>query len=90
MVGSEFGDMSNAGHELTGFDVEVIRELVDERYLFDCTVIQLTPDLWAIHGPIPVGGESILAEFASKELAEVALHMLWDAERRRTTEEHGH
>jgi hypothetical protein len=82
--------MKNTGHELTDFDVEVVKELVDERYLFDCNVIRLTDNIWAIHGPIAVGGESILAEFATREDAELALQMLSEAEKRHDVETREH
>ena len=68
--------------ELKSADLSAVDELIDEHYPFDCDVIPLGSNTWAIHGPVPFGGESILAEFARKEDALVALELLAAAEKR--------
>jgi len=79
---------SGARHELSRSDLQTVRALIDVRYEFDRDVIPINENTWAIHGPIPVDGEVILAEFRTKEDAEVALELLSAAEQR-TRECHG-
>jgi hypothetical protein len=62
--------------EQAGPDLGVVQELIDEHLPFDCNVIPVAPNTWATHGSIPVGGESILAEFGNKAEAEAALVLL--------------
>ncbi len=54
----------------------VVAELIDEHVRFDCNLIQLDAQTWAIHGSIAVDGESILAEFSTQAEAEAALEEL--------------
>ena len=72
--------MTNQTHEQAGIDLGVIQELADEHFPFDCSLIEIDPHTWAIHGSIPVGGEAILAEFASQADAQAALSLLSAAE----------
>ena len=51
-------------------------ELIDEHFDFDCNLVQVDAQTWAIHGSIAVDGEVILAEFTAGEAAEVALERL--------------
>jgi hypothetical protein len=74
--------------ELKAADRLLVEELIDEHFPFDCDVIPIDSQTWAIHGSIPVGGEVILAEFNKKEDAEVALELLSAAERQANSEEH--
>jgi hypothetical protein len=62
--------------------LEVVQALIDEHYPYDCDVIAINENTWAIHGPIPVDGEVILAEFETKEDAELALELLSVAQAR--------
>jgi len=64
-----------------GLDLGVIQELIDEHLPFDCNLIEIDPHTWAIHGSIPVGGESILAEFGNESDAAAALTLLASAEK---------
>jgi hypothetical protein len=73
------GDMRN---ELSLSDRQVVEALIDEHYPFDCDVIPINENTWAIHGPVPFAGEAILAEFSNKSDAEVALELLSAAEAR--------
>jgi len=63
-----------------GFDRQDIQALIDEHFPFDCNIIPVAPNTWAIHGSIPVGGEAILAEFGNEADAEAALALLSAAE----------
>jgi hypothetical protein len=74
-VGAEVRGMTEA-------DLQTVEALIDVQFPFDCDVIPIDSHTWAIHGPIPVGGESILAEFARREDAESALRLLRAAELR--------
>jgi hypothetical protein len=68
--------------EQAGPELGVIQYVIDEHFPFDCNLIEIDPHTWAIHGSIPVGGETILAEFGTKHDAETALEMLSAAEQR--------
>jgi hypothetical protein len=57
-------------------ELAIVAELIDEHVGFDCTLIQLDAQTWAIHGSIAVDGESILAEFSTQAEAEAALEQL--------------
>jgi hypothetical protein len=74
--------MSGERRELKASDRESVEEIIDEHFPFDCDIIPVDGHTWAIHGSIPVDGESILAEFSSEEDAEVALELLSEAEER--------
>ncbi len=54
----------------------VVAELIDEHFDFDCNLVQVDAQTWAITGSIAVDGEVILAEFSSRNEAEVALEQL--------------
>jgi hypothetical protein len=79
---------ADAQHELRASDMQVVQALIDVQYPYDCDVIPINDNTWAIHGPIPVEGEMILAEFSTKEEAELALQLLAAAQQR-TGESHG-
>ena len=68
-------------HDQAWSDRTAVQELIDEHLPFDCNVIEIAPRTWAIHGPVPYAGESILAEFGSRADAEAALAVLAAAER---------
>jgi hypothetical protein len=70
--------------DLKATDMRMVEALIDEHFPFDRDVIRIESDTWAIHGPIPVNGNVILAEFETREDAEVALELLWTAEQRTT------
>ena len=74
--------------ELSRSDQQVVEALIDEHYVFDRDIIPIDDRTWAIHGPIPVEGEVILAEFSTQDDAQVALELLSAAEQR-TRECHG-
>jgi hypothetical protein len=61
-------------------ELEIIEVLIDEHVRFDCNLIQIDAQTWAIHGSIAVDGEVILAEFSNKGDAETALERLSAAE----------
>ena len=63
-----------------GLDLKVLQDLIDENFPFDCDLIEIDPHTWAIHGSIPVAGESILAEFGNRADGEAALELLAAAE----------
>jgi hypothetical protein len=67
-------------------DLRTVEALIDEHFPFDCDVIAIDAQTWAIHGSIPVDGDVILAEFERKEDAQVALELLSAAERRNRQE----
>ena len=54
----------------------IVAELVDEHVGFECNLVQIDAQTWAIHGTIAVDGEVILAEFSSREVAQAALERL--------------
>ena len=72
--------LTDADSRLRPTQLQVVEELVDDRYPFDCDVIEIDENTWAIHGPVPFDGEQILAEFRTKEDAEAALEILAAAE----------
>ena len=74
-----------ARHTLQPGDLQELEALIDEHFPFDCNVIPIDAQTWAIHGTIPVGGDTILAEYTSEEEAKAALVLLWAAEQRVTT-----
>jgi len=47
-------------------------------------VVQIAASTWAIHGPIAVDGEVIMAAFNSRDAADAAIDELWSAEKRTT------
>jgi hypothetical protein len=71
----------DGSRRLTVSDLRAIQELIAEHLPFDCNLVPIDAHTWAIHGSIPVAGQAILAEFASREDAELALEMLVTAQR---------
>lgn len=69
-----------ARHTLRPADLADLEALIEEHFPFDCNVIPVDAHTWAVHGSIPVGGDTILAEFATEEEAKAALVLLWAAE----------
>lgn len=63
-------------------ELQDLETLIDEHFPFDCNVIQIDPRTWAIHGTIPVGGDTLLAEYTTEEAARAALVLLRAAEQR--------
>jgi hypothetical protein len=63
-------------HELTPAARRVVQELADEHLKAWCVVAPVDERTWAIIGTIPYEGELILAEFESREVAELALEEL--------------
>jgi hypothetical protein len=63
-------------HELTPAAHRVIRELADEHLHAWCVVAPIDERTWAIVGTLAYEGEVILAEFDTREVAELALQEL--------------
>ena len=63
-------------HELTPAAERVIRELADEPLHAWCVVAPIDERTWAIVGTLAYEGEVILAEFDTREVAELALREL--------------
>ena len=63
-------------HELTPAAHRVIRELADEHLKAWCVVTPVDERTWAIVGTLAYEGEVILAEFDTREIAELALEEL--------------
>ena len=63
-------------HELTPAAERVIRELADEHLHAWCVVAPVDQRTWAIVGTLAYEGEVILAEFDTREVAELALREL--------------
>jgi hypothetical protein len=63
-------------HELTPAAHRVVEELADEHLKAWCVVTPIDERTWAIVGTLAYEGEVILAEFDSREVAEVALEEL--------------
>jgi hypothetical protein len=71
-------------HERTGDDVvEFLAGLVAEGVDVDGQALPVAPDLWAVHGALVYGGDSLLAEFGTIEDARSALERIADPERRK-------
>ncbi len=69
-------------HERSGDDVvEFLSELVAEGVDVDGQALPVAPDLWAVHGALVYGGDSLLAEFATVEDARSALERIADPKR---------
>lgn len=62
--------------ELTPAAHRVIQELADEHLKAWCVVSPVDQRTWAIVGTLAYEGEVILAEFDSREVAELALEEL--------------
>jgi hypothetical protein len=63
-------------YELTPAAHRVIRELADEHLHAWCVVAPIDERTWAIVGTLAYEGEVILAEFDTREVAQLALHEL--------------
>jgi hypothetical protein len=63
-------------HELTPAAHRVIQELADEHLHAWCVVAPIDARTWAIVGTLAYEGEVILAEFDTRDVAELALHEL--------------
>jgi hypothetical protein len=63
-------------HELPPAAERVVQELVDEHLQAWCELIPIDEHTWAIRGSIAYEGEVILAEFDSRDDAELALEEL--------------
>jgi hypothetical protein len=66
--------------EETDPEQRIIEELIDEHVRFDCDLVRIDDQTWAIHGSIAVDGEVILAEFTTQDDAQSALEQLSNAE----------
>jgi hypothetical protein len=64
---------------------DFLRALLGSNAAIAGDVVQLGHQTWAIHGSIPVDGEVILAEYASRDDATAALAMLAPSETVRST-----
>jgi hypothetical protein len=63
-------------------DSRIIEQLIDEHAQFDCDIVAVDAETWAIHGSIAVSGDVILAEFSDESAAKAALERLSAAEDR--------
>ena len=66
--------------ELPASAVLIMQELLDERRDAWCDLVPVDQRTWAIRGSIAYEGEVILAEFDTREIAELALEWLVTAE----------
>jgi hypothetical protein len=66
--------------ELPASAVLILQELLEERREAWCSVVLIDQRTWAIRGSIAYEGEVILAEFDTREVAELALEWLVTAE----------
>ena len=73
MLNNELGEQSNAHQQIIDYLIQVHARVARD-------VVQIAPSTWAIHGPIAVDGEVIMAEFNSRAAADVAIDQLWFAE----------
>ena len=62
--------------DLTPAEQRVVQELVDEHLQAWCELVLIDEHTWAIRGSIAYEGAVILAEFDSREDAELALQEL--------------
>jgi len=65
---------------------QVIEDLIHVHARVARDVVEIAPSTWAIHGPIAVDGEVIMAAFSSRAAADVAIDQLWSAEHGTTTD----
>jgi hypothetical protein len=66
--------------ELPASAVLIVQELLDERREAWCQLVLVDQRTWAIRGSIAYEGDVILAEFDTREIAELALECLVTAE----------
>jgi hypothetical protein len=77
VMSNELGEQSNAHRQIIEYLIQVHAHVARD-------VVQIAPTTWAIHGPIAVDGEVIMAAFESRDAADVAIDQLWSAEQRTT------
>lgn len=59
---------------------QIVQALIDEHVHVSCDLVAIDEQTWAIHGPIAVDGEVIVAEFDNQADAVSALEQLSAAE----------
>lgn len=74
-MNNEVGEQSNA-------DQQIVEGLIQVHARVARDVVQIAASTWAIHGPIAVDGEVIMAAFNSRDAADAAIDELWSAEKR--------
>jgi hypothetical protein len=62
-------------------DQQIIEGLIQMHARVARDIVQIAASAWAIHGPIAVDGEVIMAQFNSRDAADAAINQLWSAER---------
>ena len=67
------------GEQSTAYQ-QIVEGLIQVHARVARDVVQIAASTWAIHGPIAVDGEVIMAEFNSRDAADVAIDQLWSAE----------
>jgi hypothetical protein len=72
-MNDELGDQSNTHRQ-------IVEDLIHVHARVARDVVQIAPSTWAIHGPIAVDGEVIMAEFTSRAAADLVIDQLWAAE----------
>ena len=60
--------------------MEIVQALIDQHARVARDILPIDADTWAIHGPIAVDGDVIMAEFTSMSEAEAAVVQLFSAE----------
>jgi hypothetical protein len=74
-MNNEVGEQSNAYQQIVEGLIQVHARVARD-------VVQIAASTWAIHGPIAVDGEVIMAAFNSRDAADAAIDELWSAEKR--------
>jgi hypothetical protein len=74
--------MSDERRELSTF--EIVQALIDQHARVARDIVPIDTNTWAIHGPIAVDGDVIMAEFTSMREAEAAVVQLFAAENETT------
>ena len=74
-MNNELGEQSTAHRQ-------IVEDLIHVHARVARDVVQIAPSTWAIHGPIAVDGEVIMAEFTSRAAADLVIDQLWAAEQR--------
>ena len=73
--------MSTELGESSAADQQIIEGLIQVHARVARDVVKIAASTWAIHGPIAVDGEVIMAQFNSRDAADAAINQLWSAER---------
>jgi hypothetical protein len=68
--------MTDTPDERSDPQLQLLRELARASAPIAGDVAKISDDTWAIHGVIPVDGDSILAEFDSYDDARIVLEQL--------------